>query len=139
MMPQSHFVVAAIVTVVAVILFYPDLGLAEATAWVVIAGVLAAAIDVDVILMVRWRARTDPDLRPYTDMRVVAKDLRAMLRLLHRKGLLVKVAIPHLASGIVLTVASFHLVPSLFVPVFLGAWSHLVSDVPYVWSIMREA
>jgi hypothetical protein len=139
MMPQSHFVVAAVVTVFAIILFYPDLDLSEATVWVLVAGVVAAVIDIDVILMVRWKARTDPDLRPYTDMRVVAKDLRAMLRLLHRKGLLVKVAIPHLASGVVLTLASYYAAPSVFIPVFLGAWSHLLSDVPYVWSIMREA
>lgn len=139
MMPQNHFAVAAVVTVLAILLFYPDLDLAEATVWVLVSGLVAAVIDMDVILMVRWKARTDPDLRPFTDMRVVAKDLRAMLRLLHQKGLLVKVAIPHLVSAIVLTVASYLLVPSLFVPVFLGAWSHLVSDVPYVWSIMREA
>ena len=139
MMPHSHFVVAALVTVVAIILFYPDVDQTEAALWVVVAGIVAAVIDVDVILMVRSRARTDPDLRPYTDMRVVAKDLRAMLRLLHRKGLLVKVAIPHVTSATVLTVAAYLLAPPLFVPVFLGAWSHVVSDVPYVWSIMREA
>ena len=138
MLPQNHFVVAAVVTLVAVVLFYPDLDWADALVWVLAAGVVAALIDLDVILMVRWRARTDPDLRPYTDVRVVARDLRAMLRLLHRKGLLVKVAIPHLVSATVLTVASYHLAPSLFVPVFLGAWSHVVSDVPYVWSIARE-
>jgi len=104
MMPQSHFVVAAIVTLVAVLLFHPDLDLAQAATWV-----------------------------------VVATDLRALLGLLHRKGLLVKVAIPHLTSGVVLTVASYYLTSSLFVQVFLGAWSHLVSDVPYVWSVMRGA
>jgi hypothetical protein len=139
MMPQNHFLVAAIITVLFIMMYHPELDRAEATTWVLVAGLVAALIDVDVILMVRLKARTDPELRPYTDMRVVAKDLQAMLSLLHWKGLLVKVAVPHVISASLLTVASYFLAPSIFIPVFLGAWSHLVSDVPYVRAIMRRA
>jgi len=139
MMPQGHIAVATAVTMVAVVLFYPELDMAGAATWVAVAGLVAAVIDVDVILLVRRWARTDPDLRPYTDVRLVARELRSMLVVLHRKGLLVRVGAPHLLSATLLTVASYSLAPSLFVPVFLGAWSHLVSDVPYVWSIMVAA
>ncbi len=139
MMPQSHFAVAAVVTVLAAVLLYPDLDLEGVVRWIVVAGLAAAVIDLDVMLLVRWRARTDPDLRPYTDPRVVARELRPMLVVLHRKGLLVRVAAPHMASALALTVASYYLAPSLLVPVSLGVWSHLVSDVPYVWSVMRDA
>ena len=139
MMPQNHFVVAVVITVAAVLLFYPDLDLAEAALWAVVSGIAAAVIDLDVIVLVRWKAKSDPELRPYTDIRVVARDLRAMLRLLHERGLLLKIAVPHTASAIAMSVAAFCLAPSLFVPVVLGAWSHVLSDVPYVWSVVRTA
>ena len=100
MMPQNHFVVAVVITVAAVLLFYPDLDLAEAALWAVVSGIAAAVIDLDVIVLVRWKAKSDPELRPYTDIRVVARDLRAMLRLLHERGLLLKIAVPHTASAI---------------------------------------
>ena len=137
MMPQNHFLVAAVITVVAIVSLYPDLDLPEAALWVVVSGVVAAVIDLDVILLVRWKAKDDPELRPYTDIRVVARDLRAMLRLLHQKGLLVKIAVPHLISATIMTMAAYFIAPSYFIPVVIGAWSHIVSDVPYVWSVTR--
>lgn len=139
MMPQNHFVVAAVVTLVAVVLFYPDLGWSEAVAWMLVAGIVAAVIDMDVILIVRRAARDDPDLEPWTDIRMVAKDFPEFLMMLSRKGLLRTVSITHVTIAVTATVLAYLLAPSLFIPVTLGAWSHMATDVPYLRSIKRAA
>lgn len=139
MLPQNHFVLAAVVTLVAVVLFYPDLDLSGTVVWVLAAGIVAALIDLDVMILVRIKAKDDPELEPWADPREVTKDLTAFLVLLHRKGLLRVVKWTHLASAVVASLVGFFLLPSLFIPIFIGAWSHLATDVPYLWRIGKAA
>jgi len=139
MLPQNHFALAAVVTLVAVVLFYPDLDIMETVVWVLAAGIIAALIDLDVIILVRMKAKDDPDLEPWASPMDVTKDLTSFLVLLHRKGLLRIVKWTHLASAVVASLVGYFLLPSLFIPIFIGAWSHLATDVPYLWRIGKAA
>ena len=132
MLPQNHFVVAAGVTLVAVILFYPDLDRWDALIWMVAAGIVAALIDLDVILLVRRRARDDPELEHWKSPLAVTRDFPEFLMMLKRKGLLRTVAWTHLASAVAATLVGYLLLPSLFIPIAIGAWSHLATDVQYL-------
>ncbi len=139
MLPQNHFAVAALVTLVAIVLFYPDLNLGDTLVWMMVAGVVAALIDLDVIILVRLKAKDDPELEPWVSPREVTKDLTSFLVLLHKKGLLRTVKWTHVAIAVVATVVGYLILPSLFIPIFLGAWSHLATDVPYLWRIRQAA
>ncbi len=132
MLPQSHFAVAAVVTLVAVVLFYPDLDRLDALLWMVVAGVVAALIDIDVILMVRRRSRDDPELEPWASPVAVMRDFPEFIEMLRRKGLLRTIAWTHLASAVAATLVGYLLLPSLFIPIVIGAWSHLATDVRYL-------
>jgi len=126
MLPQNHFAVAAAVTLVAVVLFYPDLDLQETVVWVLVAGIVAALIDMDVIILVRIKAKDDPELEPW------ASDFPEFLMTLHRKGLLRIIKWTHLTIAVVASLVGYFVLPSLFIPIFIGAWSHLATDVPYL-------
>jgi hypothetical protein len=139
MMPQSHFVVAVLVTTLAIILFYPDMVLVDAGIWCLVSGIVAAIIDLDVILITRRAARTDPELAPFASPMEATKDLKAFLVLIYRKGLFDTVKWTHLGFGVVVTLLAYILAESLLVPVAIGAWSHLATDVPYLWSIKKAA
>ncbi len=132
MLPQSHFAVAAVVTLVAVVLYHPDLDRLDALLWMVVAGVVAALIDLDVILLVRSRARDDPELEPWASPIAVTRDFPEFLGMLRRKGLLRTIAWTHLASAVAATLVGYLLLPSLFIPIVIGAWSHLATDVRYL-------
>jgi hypothetical protein len=139
MLPQNHFAVAAMVILVAVVLFYPDQDLKDTVVWVLAAGIVAALIDLDVIILVRIKAKDDPELEPWANPMEATKDLTAFLVLLHKKGLLRIVKWTHLTSALVASLVGYFLLPSLFIPIFLGAWSHLATDVPYLWRIRQAA
>ncbi len=139
MLPQNHFAVAALVTLVAIVLFYPDLNLGDTLVWMMVAGIVAALIDLDVIILVRMKAKDDPELEPWVSPREATKDLTSFLVLLHKKGLLRTVKWTHMGIAVAATLVGYLILPSLFIPIFLGAWSHLATDVPYLWRIRQAA
>jgi hypothetical protein len=139
MLPQNHFAVAAVVTLVVVVLFYPDLDLVDTIIWIVVAGVVAALIDLDVIVLVRMKAKEDPELEQWASPMKVTKDFPEFLATLERKGLLRIVKWTHLGIAVVASVVGYLLSPALFIPIFLGAWSHLATDVPYIRRIGRSS
>lgn len=139
MLPWNHFIVAAVVASVVVVLFYPDLDIIDTLIWILAAGIVAALIDMDVILLVRRKAKDDPDLEPWTSPLEVTKDFPEFLQMLHRKGLLSIIKWTHLGSAVVASLVGYLLLPSLFIPMVIGAWSHLATDVPYMFEIGRAA
>jgi hypothetical protein len=139
MMPQNHFAVAAVVTLVAVVLFYPDLDLQDTLVWILVAGIVAALIDMDVIIIVRVKAKDDPDLEPWADPREATKDLTGFLVLLQKKGILRTVKFTHMGIAVGATIMGYFMVPDLFLPIVLGVWSHIATDVPYLWRISQAA
>lgn len=132
MLPQNHFAVAAVVTLVAVVLFYPDLDPTDTLVWIVVAGIVAALIDMDVIILVRMKAKDDPELEPWANPVAVTKDFPEFLMTLHRKGLLGTIKWTHLTQAVVASLVGYFVLPSLFIPIFLGAWTHMATDVPYL-------
>ncbi len=139
MLPQNHFAVAAVVTVIVAVVAFDDMDWMAILGWVVVSGLVAAIIDMDVILIVRHKAREDPELVPWANPMNATKDFKNFLVLLHRKGILGTVKYTHLGSGVAATVLAYLLVPSLLVPVAIGAWSHLATDVPYLAMISGAA
>jgi hypothetical protein len=139
MLPQNHFAVAAVVTAVVALVLFPGMDWTIVALWVVVSGAVAAVIDLDVIVITKRAARTDPELVPWSDPMVATKDLKAFLVVLSRKGILSRVKWTHLGTGVVATLVAYFLVPSLLIPVAIGAWSHLATDVPYLMVIRRAA
>jgi len=139
MLPQNHFAVAAVVTLLAVVLFYPDLDLTDTVIWILVAGIMAAVIDLDVIILVRMKAKDDPELEPWANPIAVTKDFPEFLMMLHRKGLLRIIKWTHLTIAVVASLVGYFLLPSLFIPILIGAWSHLATDVPYLRRIGKAA
>ncbi len=145
MLPQNHFMVAAAITAAVIYGFYPEMidellidpasGIWPWLTWVVLAGMVAALIDLDVVFIVRRAARTDPELEQWTHYSSISGDFKGFLKTLSRKGLLRTVAVTHVTSAVLATVLAYTLAPELAVPVAIGAWSHLATDVPYLWSI----
>jgi hypothetical protein len=139
MLPQNHFLVAVVVTLVAVVLFYPDLDWVDALVWILVAGIVAAIIDLDVMIYVRMKAKDDPELRPWVNPAAVSKDLKTFLVLLSRKGLLSTIKYTHVASAVFASLIGYFALPSLFIPIVIGAWSHLMTDIPYLNEIRKAA
>ena len=139
MLPQNHFAVAAVIVLAAVVLFYPDLDLMDTLVWVLAAGIVAAIIDMDVIILVRMKAKEDPELEPWASPVAVTKDFPEFLMTLHRKGLLGTIKWTHLAQAVVASLLGYLVLPSVFIPLFIGAWSHMATDVPYLRRIGQAA
>jgi hypothetical protein len=143
MLPQNHFAVAVVVTAVVIVGLVPGMvgdlvddpasGIWPVLAWVVLAGSVAALIDLDVMVIVRRASREDPDLERWTRYSSISGDFKGFIEALSTRGLLRRVAVTHLASAVAATVLAYLVVPGYAVSVAIGAWSHLATDVPYIW------
>jgi hypothetical protein len=139
MMPRYHFIIAAVITAVYAYVTRSCECYYQFGGWALLSGGVAALMDMDVILITRQAAKKDPDLEPFVNPKEATRDLTEFLVLLYHKGLLVRVGATHLTTAVVVTVIAYFLAPEWFIPVAIGAWSHLASDVPYLWRIKIEA
>ncbi len=128
--------------------FYPEMvdellvdpasGIWPWLAWVVLAGMVAALIDLDVMFIVKRASKDDPELEHWTHYSSISGDFNGFLKALSRKGLLRTVAVTHITSAVLVTVLAYLLAPAYAVPVAIGAWSHLATDVPYIWKFRKR-
>lgn len=132
MLPQNHFVVAAVITLVVALVAFPGMQWVTIALWVLVSGLVAALIDLDVIVLVRVASKEDERLRPYNDISRVSKDFKGFMDTLTETGVLKRALVTHFTSSIIVTVLAYVLVPSYFYPVLIGTVSHLATDVPYI-------
>ncbi len=132
MLPHYHAFVAVAATSVVVILFVSEIELATFLLWLIISALVAALIDVDVMVHVRRASRTDPELGRFNDISEVSRDFKGFMDTITRKGILRKVVITHFAVSITLAVLVALLLPSLAPPVLIGVVTHLATDTPYL-------
>ncbi len=131
MLPHWHLIVGAVAAAIVWWFTGPE-PLWTALAWVAVAGAVGAAMDLDIMAIVRRAGARDPEVAPWADPKAVFADFRGFLGMLRAKGLLRTAAVSHVTVGVVLVVASALLVPDYAVPVAVGVVTHLGSDVQYL-------
>jgi len=136
MLPQYHFLIAALVITPIALLFYPELTLAGVGLWVLYGGFLSAAIDLDIIALVQLRSKEDNRLKPFTKPIEIFRKFSLFMDTLFETGLLRTAMKTHFILGTIFIIGFYLSSNQYFIPVTLGVTSHLVSDTPNIRRVL---
>jgi len=132
MLPHSHFVFSGFAVALVAILWFPQQSAAEVLEWILVGGLVSAAVDLDVVALVFVRSGKESSLTPFRNPVHIHKHYKKFMDTLAETGLLATAMKTHiLISAAVVAVAySFH--KPYFIPATLGVLSHLITDTPHL-------
>ncbi len=132
MLPHNHFIVAGLaISPVAMILF-PEKSAGEIGEWVVIGGVVSAAVDLDIIALVLMRSRQEKRLRPFRSLIEIYRKFDLFMDTITDTGVLRTGLITHLFLSAAIILLCYFFTKAYAVPATVGTLSHILSDIRYV-------
>lgn len=127
MLPHGHLIISTL-TIAPVAMVYS--GSAEKViAWVLVGGLATVLMDLDVIVLVLLRSRTEKRLHPYRSLVRIFTEFERFMAVLTETGLRDTVMKSHFAYAALIPPLAYFLWPGMVVPVALGVVSHLLSDL----------
>lgn len=130
MLPHNHFIIAGAVTAPAALMLSPDKSVSQVVAWVVVAGLVSAAIDLDVEAMVLLKSRGEPRLQPFRDPLEVYRNFSGFMDTIEATGVLRAAMVTHFLMAALAVLVFYLFSDAYIVPAALGVVSHIISDVP---------
>ncbi len=130
MLPQKHFLVSALVIVPVAIVFFPGLTLKGIGMWVLYGGLLSAAVDLDVSILVFLKSKEEDRLKPFRNPLEINRNFSLFMETIYETGVLKIAMYKHLLLAAIFILGFYLSSSAYFVPVALGVAFHLVSDIP---------
>ena len=137
MLPHNHFLIASIVITLVGILFFPEKSIMEIGRWVLIGGLLSAAIDLDVCALTLLKSKKENRLKPFRNPIEIFRKFNQFMDAITETGVLKTGLKIHLISSILLILISYFFMDNYFIPVTLGVVSHLISDIPNLQRLVK--
>jgi len=127
MLPHNHFIVSTL-TIAPVAIVYA--GKIEVVfLWVLVGGLVSIVMDLDVIILVFLRSRTEKRLQPYRNPVLIFREFDRFMTVLQETGVRDTVLKTHFMSAAVIPPIFYFLWPAVTIPVALGVLSHLLGDL----------
>ncbi len=130
MLPHSHFMIAGAVTAPASLVLSPERSVSQVIAWVVVGGLVSAAIDLDVAALVLLRSHGEPRLKPFLNPLEVYRRFPDFMDTIEATGVLRAAMVTHFLMAALAVLIFYLCSDAFFVPAALGVVSHILSDVP---------
>ncbi len=130
MLPQKHFAISGLTIAAVTFAAYPEKSVMEISKWALFGGILSAAIDMDVVILVYLRSRKDLRLRRFRNMLNIFRDFNGFKDVMAETGVLKTGMISHLLLSAVLVVFFYLFSGDYFIPAVLGVATHLITDLP---------
>ena len=99
MLPHHHFAISAAATIPVALLTQQPTTAAGLVTWAAAGGIVSALMDLDVVVLLNLRARSEPALRPFRDPRRIFTGFDELMDLLSSTGVLRVALVTHLLSG----------------------------------------
>ncbi|HMK48594.1 MAG TPA: hypothetical protein VK435_00955 [Thermodesulfovibrionales bacterium] len=130
MLPHNHFLIAALAITPVAVIFPNDRSFTGIAEWVVAGGLLSAAIDLDIFVLVLLKSRDHENLKRFRNPLEIYRSFRLFMETIDETGVLRTGMMTHyVLSFLILVLCYFHLA-GYFIPVALGVVTHLLSDMP---------
>ena len=137
MLPQNHFVISsvAMIPVAAVVC---SQNVPQAVEWIVLAGVISAAIDLDVLAMIYAKGNEYPAFRQFYNPLNLFTKFKLFMKTLVGTGQLKTVMKSHFTTFIALPLLTWLLSPEYLLPVAVAVVTHLLSDIPNIRLVLEK-
>lgn len=130
MLPHKHFLVSALLIIIAIIIFFPWMESAEVIKWIVVGGFISAAIDLDIYTIVCLKSRKENKLKPYRNPMEIYRSFNVFMDTIFATGVDKIGLITHLVFPTFIILIFYFLFAGYFIPVIIGVVSHIISDLP---------
>ena len=137
MLPHSHFLIASIVIAPVGILLFPEKSIIEIGQWILIGGLLSAAIDLDVCTLAILKSKKENRLKPFRNPIKIYQKFNLFMDTITDTGVLKTGLKIHLLSSILPILIFYFFINNYFIPVTLGVVSHLISDIPNLQRLVK--
>jgi len=131
MLPQNHFVISA-VAMVPVAAVASSQNIPQAVGWVVLAGAVSAAIDLDVLALIYLKGKEFPALRLFYNPLNLFTRFKLFMETLIGTGQLKTAMKSHFVTFFALPVITWTFWPAYFLPITVAVLTHLLSDIPNI-------
>lgn len=138
MLPHNHFIVADLAITVAVAVSYPQMPALELGQWILVGGIISAAIDLDIMTLVFLRSKKDGRLKPYKNPLKVYKKYQEFIAVLIETGLLKTGIITHLLLSAAIILFFYYFYNNLLMPVSIGVITHLLTDILIIRHLFKK-
>ncbi len=130
MLPHNHFLIAGLVIVPVGMILFPEKSGGEIGEWVIIGGLLSAAIDLDVYALTILKSRKEKQLKPFRNPVEVYRKFKLYMDTITETGVLKTGLKTHLLSSTLIILIGYLFLNSYLLPIILGVVAHLISDIP---------
>jgi hypothetical protein len=130
MVPHKHFLIAAIIAAPAALVFAPESPVINTGEWMLISGIVSAAIDLDIYALVFIRSRKKDELKPFRSLRQLYSRFDHFMDTIIQTGVRRISITTHCIVSIVLVVVSYFFWKTYCMPVAIGVSSHIICDMP---------
>jgi len=116
---------------------FPEKSVIEICNWVLIGGILSAAIDLDIYALMLLKSRKENQLKPFRNPLKIYRNFEQVMNIVFQTGLWKIGLVTHFVISVLLVVLAYFLFNTYFIPVALGVISHIISDIPNLRRIMK--
>lgn len=130
MLPHKHFLIAAIIAAPAAMVFAPGRPVINTGEWMLVSGIVSAAIDLDIYTLVLIRSGKKNELKPFRSLAELYRSFDHFMDTIIQTGVRRTAIKTHFIVSIALVVLSYVFWKAYLIPVAIGVASHIISDVP---------
>ena len=131
MLPQDHFLVSAVV-MVPVAMVFPAQNHIGLVGLGLISGVVAALIDLDVIVLIYLKGKEYPSMRLFYNPTKIFTQFKLFMDTFAQSGLLKVAMKTHMVIFFALPVLTYIFFPAYFLPVIVASITHFLCDIPNI-------
>jgi hypothetical protein len=136
MLPQKHFVISS-VAMIPVAAVASSQNIPQAVEWIVLAGVVSAAIDLDVLALIYVEGKDYPALRIFYNPLNLFTKFKLFMKTLVDTGLIKTAMKSHFTTFIALPLLTWLLSPAYLLPVSVAVFTHFLSDIPNIKLLLK--
>ena len=130
MLPHNHFLIAGLTITPVAITVFPEKSPVEIGEWILVGGLLSAAIDLDIIALVYLKSKKEKRLRPFRNIWEIFRKFKLFKDTITETGVLRTGMKTHLLFSILVVLLFYFYLNNYFLPAALGVISHIISDIP---------
>jgi hypothetical protein len=132
MLPQKHFWISGLVVAPAAIALAHPRSAAGIAQWVLTGGIVSAAIDIDVYLLVLFGSGKEARLRQFRNPLQIQRKFKLFMETIGETGVLRAAMKTHFVLSAAFILTAYYFFHPFFLPVSLGVLSHLACDTPHL-------
>jgi len=130
LLPHNHFLIAGLAMSSFAVALWPDKSLQDIVEWVVIGGLISAALDLDIVTLVWLKSQTVERLKLFRNPLAIYCQFDLFMEAITETGILRTGLISHLCISTIIVLLSRLFAQLCLAPVTIAVLSHILSDIP---------